>query len=207
MDIGLLAQGAILGFTIAAAVGPIALLIIRRTLTSGWTTGMASGLGVATADGIYGAIAAFGLTAISGPLVALAVPLGLAGGVVLIGLGLRTVLAPLPTREADAPPTTGRGLAGAYASILGLTLSNPMTILLFVSIVVNLDLTGAAADAALVTVGFVVGSIAWWLTLVSAVAALRSRITGRGAPPVGPAWPTGAWESTGRLRTACARAR
>ncbi len=178
MDLGLLAQGVILGFTIAAAVGPIALLIIRRTLTAGWATGMASGLGVATADGIYGAIAAFGLTAISAPLVTLADPLGLAGGAVLIWLGLRTVLAPPPDHAAVAP-TSRRGLAGAYASVLGLTLSNPMTILLFVSIVVNLDVSGAPADAALVTVGFFAGSLTWWLTLVSGVAVLRSRVTGR----------------------------
>lgn len=178
MDLGLLAQGAILGFTIAAAVGPIALLIIRRTLSSGWTTGMASGLGVATADGIYGAIAAFGLTAISAPLVALADPLGLAGGAVLVYLGIRTVVAK-PPDHAAAAPTSRRGLAGAYASILGLTLTNPMTILLFVSIVVNMGMSGEPADAVLVTVGFFVGSITWWLTLVSAVAALRMRITGR----------------------------
>lgn len=175
MDLGLLAQGAILGFTIAAAVGPIALLIIRRTLSSGWTT--ASGLGVATADGIYGAIAAFGLTAISAPLVALADPLGLAGGAVLVYLGIRTVVAK-PPDHAAAAPTSRRGLAGAYASILGLTLTNPMTILLFVSIVVNMGMSGEPATI-LVTVGFFVGSITWWLTLVSAVAALRMRITGR----------------------------
>lgn len=178
VDLGLLAQGAILGFTIAAAVGPIALLIIRRTLASGWLTGMVSGMGVATADGIYGAIAAFGLTVISAPLVALADPLGLAGGAVLVWLGIRTVMAPPPDRAASAPPSR-RGFAGAYASILGLTLTNPMTILLFVSIVVNLDMSGAATDAALVTIGFFVGSVTWWLTLVSAVAALRTRITGR----------------------------
>jgi len=178
MDLGLLAQGVILGFTIAAAVGPISLLIIRRTLTAGWSAGVASGLGVATADAIYGAIAAFGLTAISAPLVALADPLGVAGGVVLIWLGLRTMLARPPDHAAPSP-TTRRGIAGAYVSIVGLTLSNPMTILLFVAIVVNLDVSGTPADAALVTLGFLVGSIAWWLALVSAVAALRTRITGR----------------------------
>jgi len=178
MDLGLLAQGVILGFTIAAAVGPISLLIIRRTLTAGWSAGVASGLGVATADAIYGAIAAFGLTALSAPLVALADPLGVAGGVVLIWLGLRTMLARPPDHAAPSP-TTRRGIAGAYVSIVGLTLSNPMTILLFVAIVVNLDVSGTPADAALVTLGFLVGSIAWWLALVSAVAALRTRITGR----------------------------
>lgn len=178
MDLGLLAQGVILGFTIAAAVGPIALLIIRRTLSSGWGTGMVSGLGVATADGIYGAIAAFGLTAISSVLVSLADPLGVLGGAVLVWLGIRTVLAPPAVREASASGAW-RGLTGAFLSILGLTLTNPMTILLFVSIVVNLDLSGSTADAALVTTGFFLGSAGWWLVLVSLVAALRTRITGR----------------------------
>jgi len=178
MDLGLLGRGALLGFTIAAAVGPIALLVIRRTLSSGWRTGMASGLGVATADGIYGAIAAFGLTAISSVLVSLADPLGVAGGVVLIWLGLRTMRAPAADHAATVSASR-RGLAGAYLSIAGLTLTNPMTILLFVSIVVNMGMSGSTADAALVTAGFFVGSLSWWLVLVTTVALLRTRITGR----------------------------
>jgi threonine/homoserine/homoserine lactone efflux protein len=178
LDLGLLAQGVILGFTIAAAVGPIALLIIRRTLSAGWGTGMVSGLGVATADGIYGAIAAFGLTAISSVLVSLADPLGMLGGAVLVWLGIRTAIAPPAVREASDSGSR-RGLTGAFLSILGLTLTNPMTILLFVSIVVNLDLSGSTADAALVTAGFFLGSTGWWLVLVSLVAVLRTRITGR----------------------------
>ena len=177
MDLGLLGRGALLGFTIAAAVGPIALLVIRRTLSSGWRTGMASGLGVATADGIYGAIAAFGLTAISSVLVSLADPLGVAGGVVLIWLGLRTMRAPAADHAATVSASR-RGLAGAYLSIAGLTLTNPMTILLFVSIVVNMGMSGSTADAALVTAGFFVGSLSWWLVLVTTVALLRTRITG-----------------------------
>jgi threonine/homoserine/homoserine lactone efflux protein len=177
MDPGLLARGAILGFTIAAAVGPIALLIIRRTLSSGWAMGMASGLGVATADGIYGAIAAFGLTAISAALVSVADPLGLVGGAVLVWLGIRTAIAP-PADHAATTAGSRRGMAGAYLSILGLTLTNPMTILLFVSIVVNLGLSGSPSDAALVTAGFFLGSIAWWLVLVTTVSAVRTRITG-----------------------------
>ena len=177
MDLGLLGRGALLGFTIAAAVGPIALLVIRRTLSSGWRTGMASGLGVATADGIYGAIAAFGLTAISSVLVSLADPLGVAGGVVLIWLGLGTMRAPAADHAATVSASR-RGLAGAYLSIAGLTLTNPMTILLFVSIVVNMGMSGSTADAALVTAGFFVGSLSWWLVLVTTVALLRTRITG-----------------------------
>jgi threonine/homoserine/homoserine lactone efflux protein len=180
MDLGLLAQGTILGFTIAAAVGPIALLTIRRTLAAGWTMGMASGLGVATADAIYGGIAAFGLTAISDPLVALADPLAIVGGAALVVIGLRTAATSSPAAEARSTSTAaGRGLAGAYLSILGLTLTNPMTVLLFAAIVVSLGVSGTAVDAALLTAGFFLGSLAWWLVLVSAVAAMRSRITGR----------------------------
>jgi threonine/homoserine/homoserine lactone efflux protein len=178
MDIALLARGALLGFTIAAAVGPIALLIIRRTLAAGWPTGMASGLGVATADGIYGGIAAFGLTAVSGTLVALADALGIVGGATLIVLGIRTIIAP-PADQTAVATVSRRGLAGAWASTLGLTLANPMTILMFVSIVVNMGISGSAVDAASVTLGFFVGSLAWWLALVTGVTALRSRITGR----------------------------
>ena len=65
MDPALFARGLILGFTIAAAVGPISLLVIRRTLAEGRVVGLVSGLGVATADAMYGAIAAFGLGAIT----------------------------------------------------------------------------------------------------------------------------------------------
>ena len=178
MDFGLLARGALLGFTIAAAVGPIALLIIRRTLSTGWATGMASGLGVATADGIYGAIAAFGLTAISSVLVSLADPLALVGGAVLVWLGIRTVRAPAADHAATVTASR-RGMAGAYLSILGLTLTNPMTIILFVGIVGTLGISGTTTDAALVTAGFFLGSIGWWLVLVTTVSLLRSRITGR----------------------------
>ena len=178
MDLSLAGRGIILGFTIAAAVGPIALLVIRRTLTSGWLVGMVSGLGVATADGLYGAVAAFGLTAISDGLVAMARPLGVIGGSVLIVLGLRTARA-RPADMAARETTTSRGLAAAYLSTVGLTLTNPMTVILFAAIVVSLGIRQSTADAAMLTVGFFVGSAAWWLLLVSTVAALRGRLTPR----------------------------
>ena len=178
MDVTLAGRGIILGFTIAAAVGPIALLVIRRTLSSGWLLGMVSGLGVATADGLYGAVAAFGLTAISDGLVAMARPLGVIGGSVLIVLGLRTARA-RPADMTARETTTSRGLAAAYLSTVGLTLTNPMTVILFAAIVVSLGIRQSTADAAMLTVGFFVGSAAWWLLLVSTVAALRGRLTPR----------------------------
>jgi threonine/homoserine/homoserine lactone efflux protein len=180
MDPQLFVRGFILGFTIAAAVGPISLLCIRRTLAEGRAVGFASGLGVATADATYGAIAAFGLTAVSDVLVDSRRALGLIGGVFLLWLAWRTFRA-VPGVAADEMERPRRGLPGAYLSTLGLTLTNPMTILSFAALFVGLGVTGGdAAGAAVLTLGVFAGSGAWWVVLVTAVGALRSRIT--------PAW-------------------
>ena len=163
MDTELLGRGFILGLTIAAAVGPITLLVIRRTLGSGWRIGMASGLGVATADACYGAIAAFGISALSDLLVSLARPLGFIGGAVLLVVGARTVQgAHVPPA---ATPTTMRGIGGAYLSILGLTLTNPLTILLYGALVVSVGVPPTSSGAASLWVGLALGSMAWFFIL------------------------------------------
>ncbi len=176
MDPALTFRGFVLGFTIAAAVGPISLLVIRRTLSEGRIVGLASGLGVATADATYGAIAAFGLGAITQALVDVRPLLGLVGGVFLLWLAWRTARAE-PHDPASVRPRRG-GLAGAYLSILGLTLTNPMTILSFGALFAGLGVTSAEpGGAALVTLGVLLGSGAWWVVLTSAVSALRTRVT------------------------------
>lgn len=176
MDPTLLARGLVLGFTIAAAVGPISLLVIRRTLAEGRTVGLVSGMGVATADGTYGAIAAFGLTALTDVLVDQRRILGIAGGVFLLWLAWRT-LRSVPTTAATTDGRS-RGLLGAYASVLGLTLTNPMTILSFTALFVGLGVTGGdAAGAALLTAGVFAGSAAWWVVLVGGLGIVRSRLT------------------------------
>jgi threonine/homoserine/homoserine lactone efflux protein len=173
-------RGYVLGFTIAAAVGPISLLVMRRTLAEGRLIGFASGLGVATADATYGAIAAFGLGAITGLLVSARQVLGLVGGVFLLWLAWKTVRAS-PTDPAAAPEPGRRGGApGAYLSILGLTLANPMTILAFGALFAGLGVTsGSTGDAALIVLGVLLGSSTWWLVLTTVVAAVRSRLTQR----------------------------
>ena len=177
MDPALFTRGFVLGFTIAAAVGPISLLCIRRTLAEGRAVGFASGLGVATADAIYGAIAAFGLTAITDVLVDWRRALGLIGGIFLLWLAWRTFRA-VPGTAAEEVARPRRGLPGAYLSTLGLTLTNPMTILSFAALFVGLGVTGGdAAGAAVLTLGVFAGSGAWWVVLVTAVGAMRSRIT------------------------------
>jgi len=169
-------RGFILGFTIAAAVGPISLLVIRRTLAEGRMVGLASGLGVATADGTYGAIAAFGLGAITQVLVEARPVLGLAGGAFLLWLAWSTARAE-PHDPATSPARRG-GLAGAYLSILGLTLTNPMTILSFGALFAGLGATGDdVAGAALITIGVLLGSTAWWVLLTSIVSVMRQRVT------------------------------
>jgi threonine/homoserine/homoserine lactone efflux protein len=176
VDPALTLRGFVLGFTIAAAVGPISLLVIRRTLSEGRVVGLASGLGVATADGTYGAIAAFGLGAVTQVLVDARHVLGLVGGVFLLWLAWTTARAE-PHDPAVVRPRRG-GLAGAYLSILGLTLTNPMTILSFGALFAGLGVTsGEPGDAALVTVGVLLGSGAWWVVLTTVVSVVRGRVT------------------------------
>lgn len=175
MDLSLFGRGLVLGFTIAAAVGPISLLTIRRTLAHGRIYGLASGLGVALADATYGAIAAFGLTAISSLLVSGRVILGLLGGAFLVALGWRTIT----SRPGEAASVADRpGLGGAFLSIFGLTMTNPMTILSFAALFAGFGVVGeGGAEAALIVAGVFCGSAAWWLLLTSVVSMLRSRVT------------------------------
>ena len=177
MDPALVLRGFILGFTIAAAVGPISLLVIRRTIAQGQLYGLVSGLGVATADATYGAIAAFGLAAITDVLVNARLVLGLVGGFFLLWMAWRTMRSS-PTEAATPAPTGRRGYAGAYLSILALTMANPMTILSFGALFAGLGVTsGATSDAAFVVIGVLLGSAAWWVVLTAVIGRLRGRMT------------------------------
>jgi threonine/homoserine/homoserine lactone efflux protein len=176
-------RGLIIGFSIAAPVGPIGVLCIRRTLAEGRLSGLASGLGAASADAVYGSIAAFGLSAISSLLVGGQVWLRLIGGLFLCYLGMRTFLAAPAERPVEGMP---RGLAGAFASTFALTLSNPLTILSFAAIFAGLGasasgtgLPGAGGSdlfsPLLVVLGVFCGSALWWLLLSGGVSLLRWR--------------------------------
>jgi len=170
------AQGIIIGLSIAAPVGPIGVLCIRRSLADGPRTGLAVGLGAATADATYGATAAFGLTAISNFLVGQQFWLGLLGGLFLCWLGFRTFISPPAAHAAEAK---GESLTAIYASTLLLTLTNPATILSFVAVFAGAGL-GATPNyfaAGLMVWGVFLGSALWWLFLSGSVGLLRSRIT------------------------------
>jgi len=166
-------RGLAIGFAIAAAIGPIGLLCIRRTLVEGARVGVLSGLGAATADAIYASIAAFGLTALSDLLVGLRRPLGIVGGGFLVLLAVRQFRSH-PPAAADRPP---RSLLAAYATTVGLTIANPATILSFAAAFVGLGLAGRdTAGAAALVCGVASGSSAWWLLLAALVSAFRPRV-------------------------------
>jgi threonine/homoserine/homoserine lactone efflux protein len=165
MGIGFVLQGMVIGLAVAAPVGPIGVLCVRRTLAEGRMMGLATGLGAASADAMYGGVAGFGLTSISGLLVHHQTWFELVGGLFLCYLGVRTFLAKL-TESSVSTKTAGR--AGAYVSTLFLTLTNPMTILSFAAIFAGLGITSGnnspGATGALV-VGVFLGSALWWLLL------------------------------------------
>jgi len=164
-----LLRGFALGLAIAASPGPIFFLCLRRTLVKGWLNGLVSGFGVATADGFYAAVAAFGVGAITTVLTGERRWLALAGGVI------------------DRPKTTesrsanGAGLAWAYVSTLGLTMTNPATIISFAALAATLGagISGGFLRPALLVVGVLLGSATWWCVLAALGAGLRARITPR----------------------------
>jgi len=170
-----LAKGLAIGFAIAAPVGPIGVLCIRRTFAEGRVAGFVTGLGAATADGFYGAVAGFGLTAVSSLLLGYQDVLRLVGGVFLCALGLKTFLA---RPAAAGARMQGKGLAQAYATTVVLTLTNPATILSFIAVFAGAGLgqQGAGVVEALVLViGVFLGSAAWWLLLSGFVERWRRR--------------------------------
>jgi threonine/homoserine/homoserine lactone efflux protein len=176
MEINYFLRGLLIGFSIAAPVGPIGILCIHRTLAYGRMYGFLSGLGAATADALYGCIAAFGLSMISGFLVHQQTWLQLIGGVFLCFLGIRTYLKKPVKNNLVAEP--GSKLS-AYGSTFFLTLTNPVTILAFAAIFAGLGLLGAQGNyvtAGVMVLGVFLGSACWWLILSTVTSLLRDRI-------------------------------
>jgi threonine/homoserine/homoserine lactone efflux protein len=173
-------KGLAIGFSIAAPVGPIGLLCIRRSLSDGMVAGLATGMGAATADAVYGCIAGFGLTAISNLLVRQSFWFGLFGGGFLCYLGFRNLTNKPAIEAAEA---SEKGLISAYTSTFVLTLANPLTILSFAAVFAGFGLgttTGADFWAAGMLVGGVFsGSALWWLLLSGGVGVVRAKV---GAP-------------------------
>jgi threonine/homoserine/homoserine lactone efflux protein len=180
MDLTFLLRGLVIGFSIAAPVGPIGVLCIRQTLARGRLAGLVSGLGAATADAIYGCVAGLGLTFISNILINRQLWLHLAGGLFLCYLGIKLFLEKPSNRAALA---SGDSIVRIYASTFFLTLTNPMTILSFVAIFAGLGLASTAGNimsAGALILGVFAGSALWWLILSCGVDMLRDKFDLRG---------------------------
>lgn len=177
MSIDFFLKGLILGFSIAAPVGPIGILCIRKTLQFGRFSGFVSGLGAALADAIYAIIAAFGLTFIANFLLAGQFWFRLLGGGFLLYLGWKTFVAKPNSQSKNVSHTT---LFNDFASIFFLTITNPMTILSFLAVFAGLGLSSVQGDyvqASLLVLGVFLGSAIWWLTLSEGVTLFRKKVS------------------------------
>lgn len=169
----LFAQSLLIGFSIAAPVGPIGLLTIQRTLQLGSAAGLATGLGAAVADAVYGAVGAFGVSALIEALTAARVPLALGGGAFLLWLAWRIARAPVAEQAAAAPG--GRDLLRCFAGTFVLTLSNPATIFSFIAVFGAMAGRSAVSSPWTMIAGVLIGSALWWLLLSTLVGRLRER--------------------------------
>jgi len=175
MDYYLLLKGLILGFSIAAPVGPIGLLCINRTLQKGKLSGFLSGMGAASADMIYGCIAAFGLTVVSNILIKESFWVKLFGGFFLCYLGLSIFFS---KKNNQASKYQSKGLLNDYFSTFLLTITNPMTILSFTAVFAGLGIVNSHRgfiNSSLLVLGVFLGSAAWWLLLSYIVTFISSK--------------------------------
>jgi len=179
MDPTFIVRGFLIGFSVAAVVGPIGVLCIQRTARKGFLYGLVTGLGAATADAMYGGIAGFGLTVLATFLVSQQGWIHIIGGLFLVYLGIKTVF----TRPAERAATArADNFLGAYASTLLLTLTNPQTILSFAAIYAGIGVGGGkngALSATLVVSGVFLGSTLWWCLLTAGISLLRGKLTYR----------------------------
>lgn len=177
MDLGLFIQGIIIGLTLAVPVGPISLVCIHRTVANGRLHGIVSGLGVATSDSFYAAVAFLGLTAISGLITGHQSLFRLMAGIVFIFIGIRVF------RSIPAVVSSGDGqesYLGDYLSLLAITIVNPLTIIFFITILPGFGVVaqGTTLIAAVPFVaGVFLGSAVWWISLCGSLGSVRSRLS------------------------------
>ena len=170
----LLFKSMVLGLSIAAPVGPIGILCIRRCVVEGRMAGLLCGLGAATADASYGALGGFASNGISVWLVRGHLWMALAGCAFLLYLGAKIFRSPAPDPAGSADSRA----TGAYLSTFVLTLANPLTILSFAAAFAGMG-AGVVGYDGVVTMlaGVFVGSAIWWLMLTTVAAALRGRLS------------------------------
>lgn len=170
-------KGLLIGFSIAAPVGPIGVLCINRTLRSGIFPGLISGLGAAVADAFYGCVAGFGFVSVSAFLLSQKMWIQLVGGLFLIYLGVKTFLT---HSENTSLTDNANTLWKDFTSTLFLTITNPMTIISFIAIYASLGIIEGGAnyqEAILIVLGVFMGSLLWWCLLSVGISIIRHKLS------------------------------
>jgi threonine/homoserine/homoserine lactone efflux protein len=180
-QIWLIISGFAIGIFVAAPIGPVNLICIRRTLAYGPINGFMSGMGAAIGDGVFAAITAFGLTAITQIVEGYSCPLQLVGGLLLLGFGTHTFLAEPVTVAPNVEGVGGgrRNFIGAFLSTFALTITNPATLVGFAALMAGLGTLSQSdqksyVDATIIVLAVTAGSAAWWFT-ITAVTSLFHR--------------------------------
>lgn len=169
-------KGLAAGLFIAAPVGPVAVLCVKRAMYYGAAGGLAAGLGAAIADAFFGAVAGFGVAVVADWLVSHEDPIRFFGGVILIALGISLVLS---RRQAPDKAVSKMGLFSTFFTTFTLTLTNPITILSFLTVFASLGLASAQMDyatAGILVAGVFLGSAVWWIAISAIVVLARGRI-------------------------------
>ncbi len=165
----ILLKGIVIGFSLAAPIGPVGIMCIRRTLTHGHLRGFVSGLGAASADAVYALVAAFGITLISNFILQHEYAIRLVGGILLILLGVRT----LAKQPAEKNGKNGlNGHASAYVTMFFLTFTNPMTLFAFLVVFAGMgagSVVGDTLKASFLVAGVFLGSALWFVFITTAV--------------------------------------
>jgi threonine/homoserine/homoserine lactone efflux protein len=174
-----LLKGLIIGFAMAVPIGPIGIMCIRKTLAEGHSRGLIIGIGAATADSLYGGIAAFGLTFISDMITGQHFWVSLVGGGLLLFLGIRTFRA---KRKDPIVPYDNKGLLGSFISAFLLALTNPLTIFAFVAVFAAFGLGHKLVilSACILVLGVFAGSCLWFLTLGYVATLFRKKLDADG---------------------------
>lgn len=174
-----LLRGILVGAVVAAPLGPIGVLCIQRTIVRGRIAGIVSGMGAATADAIYAALAVSGLMSLHATWLVDATWPRVFATIVLLVVGVIVFLTPPPKGITCQEQ---RRLSGVYISTLLLTLTNPIPLLSFGGFFETLGVRGVSLQrfsAHVMILGVFVGSALWFAGLSALVDALRDRLTPR----------------------------
>lgn len=173
-------RGLAAGFALAAPIGPVALICVRRALARGRLQGFAAGLGAAVADMMFGAIAGLGLTVISTFIIDHEVAIGLIGGIVVLAIGLLTYRAPVLMADGQL---NVQSLRRDFMTAFSMAITNPATMFAALGVFAAFGPTHAQTgpqDALALVTGVFGGSAAWWLILAGTAGTWRGSMMERG---------------------------